>query len=422
MPQINSQNTNKPYDLTIIGGGIAGAGIARDAALRGARVLLLEKNTFGSGTSSRSSRLIHGGIRYLEIAWAALCAGDLRAAGQNFSFVFSALKECRTLEKIAPDLVRPISLLIPIYADDLRGPWTVYAGSYLYYLLALFSGGGRCPKVFHGAEAVLRLAPDLRRERLKGAIQIWDRTTHDQKLVEKTIASARRAGAECLEQAEVLGWERMGAKGDFKIQVRQADGEKIFESRVLVNAAGPWVDRVRGLTENNSARSLPPPLPLISPVAGAHITVKKFLDVSTLLQARDKRIFFCINTDDGCRIGTTERICHTPDRVEATENEINYLLKSLEFYFPEKNLTRADILSTDAGIRPLALPDKTISAHATSREHSITRDPSGIVNVVGVKLTDYRRAAEDTLSFILPDLLTHNPAISKKSITATTIL
>jgi glycerol-3-phosphate dehydrogenase len=191
--------------------------------------------------------------------------------------------------------------------------------------------------------------------------------------------------------------------------------EKTFSASVVVNASGPWVDRVRRLVEKASE-------PLVSPVAGAHITVKKFLPVSALLQAQDKRIFFCINTHDGCRIGTTERPYDDPDRVTATDAEVDYLLESIGFYFPDAGLTRADILKTDAGIRPLTRPNKEVSAHATSREHSITRDTSGIVHVVGVKLTDYRRAAEDVLDFILPDLLRHTPSISKRCSTATTLL
>ncbi len=412
-------NQNTVYDVLVIGGGIAGAGIARDAALRGARVLLVEKNTFGSGTSSRSSRLIHGGIRYLETAWSALCSGDGKEAFRNFKFVFSALKECRTLERIAPDLVRPIPLMIPLYASDPRHPWTVYTGSYLYYLLAVLSGGGHRPRIFPNAGAVRRVLPQLGPEGLKGAIQIWDRTTDDQELVRRTIRSARQNGAICLEHAEVLGWERAAQTGIFKVKVLEAGMEKTYEAGVLVNAGGPWLDRVLKLGSGAAA-----PKPLISSVAGAHITVKPFLPVSALLQARDKRIFFCINSHDGCRIGTTERVYENPDDVDATSAEIDYLLESVRFYFPDHKLTRADILSTDAGIRPLALPaqGQSTDVHKVSREHEISRDSNGIINVAGVKLTDYRRAAEDVMDFILPDLLKRNPSISKHCTTATTLL
>lgn len=407
-------NQTTPYDVLIIGGGIAGAGIARDAALRGAKVLLAEQNTFGSGTSGRSSRLIHGGIRYLEIAWSSLISGDIADAVRNFRFVFSALRECRTLERIAPDLVRPIALYIPIYRSDRRRPFTVHAGAMLYWLLAALSGGGKRPRMFRGAGSVLKILPQLNPRDLLGAVQIWDRTTDDRALVKRTVRSAERSGARCLEGARVISWERRDRDGGlFNVQVRCGDTVSTVQAHVLVNAAGPWADRVR-----SGGGAQRPEQPLITPVAGAHITVPPFLPESVLLQAKDKRIFFCINTHDGCRIGTTERTCDDPDGVRATEEEIDYLLESTRFYFPERGLTRDDILSADAGIRPLVRPDRSASAHATSREHAVTRDPSGLVNVAGVKLTDYRRAAEDAVDFILPDLLRHDPNISRRCTTA----
>src|SRR4051812_27932007 len=134
---------SETFDLAIIGGGIAGAAIARDAALRGFKTVLFEKNTFGSGTSSKSSKLIHGGIRYLEIAWTAFKKGDLREAWKNFRFVFLSLHETHILESIAPDLVRPIRLAIPIYRDQGRGAISVYFGACLYSLLAIFTGNFR---------------------------------------------------------------------------------------------------------------------------------------------------------------------------------------------------------------------------------------------------------------------------------------
>lgn len=404
---------NADFDLVILGGGIAGAGIARDAALRGARVLLIEKNTFGSGTSSKSSRLIHGGIRYLELSWSAFCRGDFSEGWRNFRFVQSALKECRILESIAPGLIRPLPLLIPIYDTDPRHPFTVYFGAWVYSLLSLLSGGGHRPIIYHGPQAVLRVLPQLRPEGLKGAIQIWDRVTDDRELVRQTIASARKSGAECLEKTSVSGW-RTKPDGDFEIVLSGGifAGERTVHTRTFVNATGPWVDGVRrefGKVERD----------LVSPIAGAHIMVPKFLPVSAILQARDKRIFFCINLEDTCRIGTTERPCSNPDKVEASENEINYLIESLAFYFPGENLSRQSILSSDAGIRPLHRPAKATSANATSREHAIVRDASGLVNVVGVKLTDHRRAAEDVMDFLLPELQHRNPSISKRSTTAT---
>lgn len=409
-------NQTDPFDLIVLGGGIAGAGIARDAALRGARVLLLEKNTFGSGTSSKSSRLIHGGIRYLELSWSAFRRGNWSEGWRNFRFVRSALKECRILESLAPKLVRPLPLLIPIYDSDPRHPFTIYFGAWVYSLLALLSGGGHRPVIYHGAEAVLRVLPQLRPEGLKGAIQIWDRVTDDRALVVQTMEDARRRGAKCLEKTFASEWRR-DADGMFHVTLdgEKATAGKILAGHALINATGPWVDQLR-----RSAGSVT--RDLVSPIAGAHIMVRKFLPVSAILQAKDKRIFFCINIGDTCRIGTTERPCSDPNRVEATQNEINYLIESLAYYFPKENLSKQSILSADAGIRPLHRPEKATSANAISREHAIVRDPSGLVNVVGVKLTDHRRAAEDVLNYLLPDLLRSNPSIAKHSTTSTTPL
>ncbi len=440
------------FDLIILGGGIAGAGIARDAALRGARVLLLEKSLFGSGASSKSSRLIHGGIRYLELSWAAFRRGDWKEGWRNYRFVRSALKECRILESIAPDLIRPLPLVIPIYDTDPRHPFTVYFGAWVYSLLSLLSGGGHRPVIYHGAAAVLRVLPQLKPQGLRGAIQIWDRVTDDRALVLQTLNDARQHGATCLQNTVVSKCQK-NPDGTFQITLGQNSSSPTnparpespalrppVTTRALVNATGPWVDHVRttlNIDETISQRIQTNPHPsekllrrfppcddvsLISPIAGAHITVPRFLPVSTILQAKDRRIFFCINIGDTCRIGTTERSADNPDRVEPTESEIHYLIESLAFYFPKENFSREKILSADAGIRPLHRPAKATSANAISREHAIVRDPSGLVNVVGVKLTDHRRAAEDVLNFLLPDLLKSNPKILKHSITSKTRL
>ena len=183
------------YDLAVIGGGIAGAAIARDAALRGIRVVLFEKNTFGSGTSSKSSRLIHGGIRYLEIAWDALKTGRLSEAWKNFCFVFSALKECRILQKIAPGLIRPIPILIPIYKEDPRGRWSIFAGALLYSALAALSGEWKPVKIFLNPSDIAKELPGLKTTGLLGGTRIWDRTVDDRALVRATMASAARHGA-----------------------------------------------------------------------------------------------------------------------------------------------------------------------------------------------------------------------------------
>ena len=402
------------YDLAIIGGGIAGAGIARDAALRGIQPVLFEKTTFGSGTSSKSSKLIHGGIRYLEITWDALKKGRLDEAWKNFRFVFLALKETHILATIAPALVKPFSLLIPVYEKGGRKPLSIYAGGLLYSFMAFLSGAGLSSfaRILDKPEPVLQLVPGLKKEGLKGAILIRDHWTHDLELVKATLCSAEKAGTTAFEHAEVTAYRWNVSGKVYEIEARIDGQARFFHARKLVNASGAWVDQLR-------QRGGEPGEKLIMPVAGCHIHLKKFSPYSVILQAEDKRIFFVINMEEIARVGTTERLETNPDHVEATEEEVNYLLRELARYFPDLKAGKKDILSTDAGIRPLARPPKADSPHAVSREHEIFTGPSGVLHILGVKLTDHRRAAEEIVDKLVPDLAKQNPAIKMRSLTRT---
>lgn len=411
-----AKNKQEIYDIAIIGGGIAGAGIARDASLRGIRAVLFEANTFGSGTSSRSSKLIHGGIRYLELSWNALCRGAFGEAWKNLRFVFLSLKECGTLEKIAPGLVQPIDLIIPIYHSDTRRPITIYLGAILYSLLSLFSGKGRLPKIFTSRKSLLKRLPALSSEGLAGGLLIRDHTTDDLALVKATIASAIKNGAVCFEKTKITAFEYDFEKNTYKILAEGASSG-YFYARKLLNATGPWVDKTRELLHDKEYGEN-----MIEPVAGSHITLKKFLPNSVILQAQDGRLFFVINREDQARVGTTEWRCEDPDRVQPTTADIDYLLNSLSKYFPALKFSRADILSSDAAVRPLAKPRKNTRENEISREHEIRVDHSGVIHVLGVKLTDHRRAAEEIVSELVPELRRYNPNIKTKSLTARTPL
>jgi len=385
------------FDVAIIGGGIAGAGIARDATLRGLKVVLLEKNTFGSGTSSKSSKLIHGGIRYLELAWLALKKGSVFEAWKNFHFVLSALKESAILEKIAGDLVKPIELVVPIYQSPSRNIWSVYFGALLYGLLAFLSGNRRLPRILWGQKAVLKLIPNLNPKDLAGGVIIWDHWTDDKRLVNKTIESARRSGAQAFEHAFVKSYQYDEQDQIYTAAVELNGQTRSFFTRKLINAAGPWIDKVRDSAHEKKGD-------FILPVAGSHITLKRFTDYSVILEAGDKRLFFVINHDDYARVGTTERVCKNPDTLKPTEHEVEYLLCALERYFPRMNIKSEDVISKDAGIRPLAKPNETQSPHAISREHEIRTGPTGVLHVLGVKLTDHRRAAEEVVNKVVKEL------------------
>ncbi|MCG3177183.1 MAG: Aerobic glycerol-3-phosphate dehydrogenase [Candidatus Omnitrophica bacterium] len=378
------------YDLIIVGGGIAGAGVARDAALRGLATLVIDKREWGWATSSRSSRLIHGGIRYLENAWTHARAGRWRQALTELRYVRLALRECRTLERLAPDLVRPIELVIPLYRGGPRRPATVRLGARLYALLAALSGDAKWPRLLRGPRQVSELLPGLRTEGLTGGIIIHDRTTDDRALVRATIGSAVAWGAHALERTELLSVRR-GADGLFTVRARLEDGsERSWACRAVVDATGPWADRTAALGQAG-------PEPLIEQVAGAHIEITSFTGRSVILEAKDGRVFFMIEQGGRARVGTTERACGDPDGVSATREEIEYLLASLRHYFPERAWGLSEVLSADAGIRPLARSSEGEGPTRMSREHRIITTPDGVTHLTGVKLTDHRRAAEETL-------------------------
>ena len=405
------QNPEDIYDIAIIGGGIAGAGIARDAALRGIRTALFEAKSFGSGTSSKSSKLIHGGIRYLELSWNAFRRGALREAWKNLRFVFHSLKESRILEKIAPDLVKPVALIIPVYRSDARKPAAIYLGTLLYWLLSVCSGKARLPAVFWSKKSILEKLPELKKEDLLGGVLLWDHTADDLGLVQATIASARKNGAVCLENSAVTKFDYDFDRNFYKIYLDGAATPSYF-SRKLLNATGPWVDKTRELLRDKEYDEN-----LIEPVAGAHITLKRFLPWSVILEAQDSRVFFVINRGETARVGTTEWPCENPDEVKPRQEDIDYLLASLSKYFPDKKFGVGDVLSSDAGVRPLAKPAGNQSAHEISREHAIRVDHSGVIHVLGVKLTDHRRAAEEIVDELVPQLLRANPDIKTKTLT-----
>ncbi|GEM_PF-1317310 len=388
---------NTIFDVAIIGGGIAGAGIARDAALRGIKIVLFEKNTFGSGTSSKSSKLIHGGIRYLELSWIALKKAQLSEAWKNFKFVFSALKESAVLEKIAPGLIQPIQLVIPIYQRAGQNIWSVYFGSLLYGVLAFLTGNGRFPKILPGKQAVLKLIPNLNPKNLAGGVIIWDHLTDDKRLVEETIRSAEQVGAETIEHAFVKSYQYDSNEQIYTLAVEQKNQTRSYSAKKIINAGGPWVDKIRDSAHEKTEE-------FIVPVAGSHIMLKRFTNYSVVLQADDKRIFFVINIGDSARVGTTERIHNDPDTVKPMAQEVEYLLCALERYFPEINIHSEDIISKEAGIRPLAKPKEALSPHSISREHEVRIGPTGVIHVLGVKLTDHRRAGEDVVNRIAKDL------------------
>jgi glycerol-3-phosphate dehydrogenase len=370
----------EPVDVLVIGGGITGAGIARDAALRGFRTAVVDKGDLGGGTSSLSSRLIHGGIRYLEQG--------------EFRLVFEASHERRVLLGIAPHLVHPLPFLFPVYRGARVPAWKLRAGMWLYDLLAAFHN-----VKWHrwlGRKATQRLEPGLRDRDLKGAALYYDAQTDDARLVIATMRSAAQAGALVANYAEATALLKPDSRvGGATVRDGLTGQASTIRALVVVNAAGPWVDRVRSLDDSGAD-------PLLRPTKGVHVAVPRkrvgHTHAVTLTSPIDGRVMFVLPWDDLSYIGTTDSDDDaSPDEVRATADDVVYLLRSANAFFPHARLSPADVVASWAGLRPLLRPPRDVTASAASREHRVVESPSGLVTIAGGKLTTYRVMARDVV-------------------------
>jgi len=384
--------SDRELDVLVVGGGITGCGIARDAALRGLRVALVEKHDFASGTSSRSSRLVHGGIRYLE-------HGHLR-------LVFESSAERRRLLRLAPHLVRPLAFTWPVYEGTRIGLWKLAAGLALYDALALFGNVARHRRL--RADEVMAHEPALRRDGLRGGARYYDGATDDARLTLANALGAAAAGAVVINYAEVRSLLRLGPTGDVGgAIVTDHLGERDLEvrARVLVNATGPWSDTFRRLEEATvgASQRRASTAPVVRGSVGAHVAVPQTRvgnrGALTLLSPADGRVMFVLPDGKLCVIGTTETAAtpSSPDEVRATEREVAYLLESANRFFPNARLTPADVVSAWAGIRPLAASGASGDHGRASREHAVSRGPGGVITITGGKLTTYRVMAADVV-------------------------
>jgi glycerol-3-phosphate dehydrogenase len=371
------------FDLLVIGGGITGAGVARDAAMRGLRTALVERNDFASGTSSRSSRLIHGGLRYLEHGWLHL--------------VFESSRERRTLMRIAPHLVRPLAFTWPVY-DEARVPlWKLGAGLMVYDALGLFRNlGGNHRRLV--ADEVLELEPAIRREGLRGGARYFDASTNDVRLTLATVRAAAEAGATVMNHADVRSLRHAGAHiTGAHVVDRITDKGVDITARAVVNATGPWSDSIRRMADARAAIAL-------RGTKGVHIAVPRERvgnrDALTILSAVDGRVMFVLPAGSFTIVGTTDTDYTGPiDDVRATRADVDYLLRSANEYFPAAQLQSTDVVAAWAGIRPL-VADGGADPGGTSREHSITWTAPGLLTVTGGKLTTYRSMAASVVGQI----------------------
>ena len=373
------------HDVVVIGGGIHGAGVAQAAAARGYSVLLLEQSGIASGTSSRSSKLIHGGLRYLE--------------SLELSLVHESLAERRLLLKLAPELVKLVPFYIPIYRSTRRRPWQIRAGLSLYAVL----GGLQQDNWF---KTIPRSEWDkldgLTTRDLQAVYCYQDGQTDDAKLTSAVIRSAQSLGAEIIVPGRFVHAERGSDKIDFEYE---ADGKIITgQARVLVNAAGPWINRVC----NNISPA--PPVETIELIRGTHIVVPGPLKsgIYYMEVPEDGRAVFVMPWDGRLLVGTTEEpfVDEDPGKVKPTENEIHYLLRVLSRYFPEfRNIGVDGILSSFAGLR--VLPGGQGRAFNRSRETILVSDPQHnprLISIYGGKLTTYRSTAEKVMSRLAASL------------------
>jgi glycerol-3-phosphate dehydrogenase len=399
-PQARTQNlqalANERFDVLVIGGGITGAGVALDAVVRGYTVALVEKADFASGTSSKSTKLVHGGIRYLP--------------NIDLKLVHEALVERRFLLQNAPFLVNSIGFVLPIYEGDRHPvgmPFTTPGGIGLSRVLDTglwlydgLAGPRNLDRHRHlSRQAVLKIAPTLVSKGLKEGFVYYDAQTNDVRLTMTIIRTAARFGATITNYTEVTSFisEQKWLRG---ARIRDnLSGQMIdIRARHVVNATGVFAEQVEALTGTE-------PQIQIEPSKGVHLVLSREMlcigkEAIVLPETEDKRILFIVPWKSRAVFGTTDTGSRLWDRPGATPADIEYLLKYLNRYLTVK-VTRDDIISTYAGYRPLIKPrKKNVSTAQLSRTHAVLESPTGLVSIVGGKLTTYRLMAQDTVDIL----------------------
>ena len=361
---------SKIFDILVIGGGINGAGIVRDASGRNLKVCLVEKNTVGSATSSWSTKLIHGGLRYLE--------------NYEFRLVRESLKEREIIKKIAADITTSIPFIIP-HQKSLRPKWLIKIGLLLYDNL-----GGKMTIPKSSTINIKKEIPNILKNQFKIGFQYYDLQVDDKKLVELNIQDAKKRGATIIENRNVVKAER--DKNNWDIYL---DDKTIIKAKILINAAGPWInDVLNNVIKLDIKKS-------IRLVKGSHIITRSLYNQKKAftLQNDDNRIVFVIPyKDEYSLIGTTETEVFSPDNPKIDESEINYLINTVNKYFI-KQITKNDVVNSYSGIRPLIEDFKEASKVTRDYIFDLNNEESSapLLNIYGGKLTTYRKLAENVL-------------------------
>lgn len=380
---------NEPLDLLIIGGGIVGAGIARDAAMRGLVTGLVEQHDFASGTSSRSSRLLHGGLRYL--------------AQGRLGLVRESSVEKKLVHEIAPHLAEPLAFVFPTTRENPHWVlWQLKIGVKIYDLLCGQRNFGS--STWLNRDELAQKLPGLKREGVTGAVRYYDAFTNDARLTLDTLRSASKHGAALANYCRFNNASRKG--GTWECELNDGVMGSVFSARarVIVNASGPW------------ASSIPHSQVKLRLSKGVHLVVdhQRLPVTETVVMTEGKRILFAIPWGDRTVIGTTDTDYEgLPDKVFAEPADIDYILAVANGFFPDAKLGARDILSTWAGVRPL-IADRHGNTSEVSRAHQIRNPEPGWWDVAGGKLTTYRLIAEQTINRILKEKSFEHGVANKK--------
>lgn len=385
------------FDLVIVGGGIVGAGLAQEAVASGLKVALVEKGDFASGTSSKSSKLLHGGLRYLE--------------HYEFGLVFEALSARNALFDRFPHLAKKVPFLMPVYQRYEEKAWFINLGCWLYDTFSWLSSPGHTRlHRYINRRKLKALEPRIQQDGFEGGLQFYDAACDDARLVIETLKTAHAAGADVFNYLSVTGFEQHGDRTDTVHLYDHVEDQKIsLSARYVVNATGPWADHLNRLANPEEPSYL-------RPSKGVHIIIPRVTEVERAVMLKSvpdasgkQRWMFIIPYDEYSLVGTTDTDYAGDTRSDyldhdnyASLEDVDYLLASVNAIYPETQVSREDVVSSFGGWRPLVSPPGKSGLHESdlSRDHEIFDTTTGIVMLAGGKLTTYLYMAQDLLSYL----------------------
>ena len=372
------------YDVAVIGGGITGSGIARDASNRGLKTILLEKDDFASGTSSKSGKLVHGGLRYLNYG--------------QFKMVYESCKERHYLRsKVAPHIVKPVPFLISFYPESSPGRWKVASGLFLYDILSLY----RNVRGFRvlSKHDLTKLEPGLNTHKSKGGLRFWDCMSLDYRLTINTLKSAAESGAHLLNYQTVKTLNKKTAEKPWHEIICEDSIDRtqsIPRAKVVINAAGAWADDVLESLGQKKGFGLKISKGVHLVLDNSDYQVKNAIGFHDL---ESKRQIYAVPWGNRLLLGTTDSFyTESKDQIPIYDQDIDYLLQSVKKIFPGIHPKRKDVISAYAGIRPLIGSDSDKSESEMSRDFEIKIDHDGLVSITGGKLTTYRHMAQTLMN------------------------